>query len=80
MYCAGKIITVVFSIFCICFTKDLQNVFLSFDGMRKEFILRNAAFNNRILLFMDLDSYGMANRTLNLSIHFVVSPNISSEN
>ncbi len=76
MYCAGKIVTVVFSVFCICFTKDLQSVFLGFDGVRKEFILWNAAFNNSILLLMNLDSYGMTNRTLNLSIHFVVSPNI----
>ncbi len=56
MYCAGKIVTIVFSVFCICFTKDLQGVFLSFDGVRKEFILRNAAFNNSILLLVDLDS------------------------
>ncbi len=26
MYCAGKVITVIFSGVCVCFTKDLQSV------------------------------------------------------
>lgn len=67
MYCAGKIISVVFSIFCICFTKDLQSVFLSFDGIRLGFILRKGAFNNSILLLVDLDFYRMTNRVLSYS-------------
>lgn len=29
MYYAGKIVTVIFSMFCIYFTKDLQSIFLS---------------------------------------------------
>jgi hypothetical protein len=35
MYYAGKMITVVFSGFCICFTKDLQSVFLFLNDVTR---------------------------------------------
>lgn len=67
MYYTGKMLTHILSRFCICFTKDLQNVFLSFDGIRLGFILRKGAFNNSILLLVDLDFYRMTNRVLSYS-------------
>ncbi len=67
MYYAGKTLTLILPGFCICFTKDLQSVFLSFDGIRIGFILRKGTFNNSVLLLVDLDFYRMTNRVLSYS-------------
>lgn len=53
MYCTGKIVTGIFSGVCICFTKDLQSVFLSFKGIRTGDILCKEVFNNTTLLLMN---------------------------
>ncbi len=39
MYCAGKILTIVFSVFCICFTNDLQKALLTIYHQSEKFEL-----------------------------------------
>lgn len=39
MYCAGKILTVIFSVFCICFTNVLQKALLTIYHQSEKFEL-----------------------------------------